>query len=162
MNLAYVDIKNFRGISSGRIYLDGHSVIIGDNNAGKSTIFEAIDLVLGPDRLSRTPVIDEHDFYNGNYYLPEGQSPRIEIEVLIIDLEETQIARFKNNLEFYNTTLKSVLLDGDISEVDKIDVTEALRVKFIGEYTVADLPLVKIPATRNSAKLISGNVAFCI
>lgn len=138
MNLAYVDIKNFRGISSGRIYLDGHSVIIGDNNAGKSTIFEAIDLVLGPDRLNRTPVIDEHDFYNGNYYVPEGQSPRIEIEVLIIDLEETQIARFKNNLEFYNTTLKSVLLEGAISEVDKSDVTEALRVKFIGQYNVDD------------------------
>ena len=136
MKLAYVDIKNFRGISSGRIYFDGHNVIIGDNNAGKSTIFEAIDLVLGPDRLSRLPVIDEHDFYNGKYYDPEGHSPRIEIEVLIIDLEETQVARFKNNLEFYNLTLRTVLLEGEIDDVDKKDVTEALRVKFIGEYNV--------------------------
>ena len=67
MRIAYVDIGNFRGIAKGRIFLDGHTVLIGDNNAGKSTIFEAIDLVLGPDRTSRVPVIDEHDFYAGKY-----------------------------------------------------------------------------------------------
>ncbi len=42
-------------------------MLIGDNNTGKSTIFEAIDLVLGPDRLSRHAPIDEHDFYVGRY-----------------------------------------------------------------------------------------------
>jgi putative ATP-dependent endonuclease of OLD family len=42
-------------------------VLIGDNNTGKTTILEAIDLVLGPDRLNRTPPIDEHDFYQGKY-----------------------------------------------------------------------------------------------
>jgi hypothetical protein len=31
---------------------------------------EAIDLVLGPDRLSRRPPIDEHDFHLGNYLPP--------------------------------------------------------------------------------------------
>jgi putative ATP-dependent endonuclease of the OLD family len=138
MNLAYVDIKNFRGISSGRLYFDGHTVIIGDNNAGKSTVFEAIDLVLGPDRLSRTPVVDEHDFYNGLYHIDGGQSPRIEIEVLIVDLEETQISKFKNNLEFYNIKTKKVLSEGEISEVDDEDVKEALRIKFVGEYSTED------------------------
>jgi putative ATP-dependent endonuclease of OLD family len=67
MRIAYVDISNFRGIAKGRIFFNGHSVLIGDNNAGKSTVFEAIDLVLSPDRTSRVPVIDEHDFYNGKY-----------------------------------------------------------------------------------------------
>ena len=42
--------------------------MIGDNNTGKSTILEAIDLVLGPDRLSRQAPIDEHDFYVGRYW----------------------------------------------------------------------------------------------
>lgn len=41
--------------------------MVGTNNVGKSTICEALDLVLGPDRLNRFPPIDEHDFYNGFY-----------------------------------------------------------------------------------------------
>ena len=44
--------------------------MIGDNNTGKSTVLEAIDLVIGPDRLSNRSPIDEHDFYMGRY-LPE-------------------------------------------------------------------------------------------
>lgn len=55
-------IKNFRGIKDGEIYFPNRSVLVGDNNTGKSTILEAIDLVLGPERMRHKPVIDEHDF----------------------------------------------------------------------------------------------------
>jgi len=138
MRIAYVDINKFRGISSARIYLNGHSVIIGDNNAGKSTILEAIDLVLGPDRLSKTPVIDEHDFYNGIYFTGDDENPKIEIELLIIDLEPSQISRFKNNLEFWDCSAKQILQPGSINEVDNSYVKEALRLKFIGSYNQDD------------------------
>ena len=47
--------------------LPNHAVLIGDNNTGKSTLLEAIDLTLGPDRLNRIPPIDEHDFFQGCY-----------------------------------------------------------------------------------------------
>lgn len=60
-------IKNFRGIKLANILLTEHCVLIGDNNVGKTTILEAIDLVLGPDRLNRRPPIEEHDFYEGKY-----------------------------------------------------------------------------------------------
>lgn len=72
-------IKNFRGIKNSTIHLPQHAVFLGDNNTGKTTILEAIDLVLGPDRLSRTPPIDEHDFYDGKYLAaspnPSSQTP---------------------------------------------------------------------------------------
>jgi len=42
-------------------------VLIGDNNTGKTTILEALDLALGPDRLNRLPPVDEHDFFLGAY-----------------------------------------------------------------------------------------------
>lgn len=42
-----VSIENFRGISSAKLVLPDHAVIIGDNNTGKSSVLEAIDLALG-------------------------------------------------------------------------------------------------------------------
>ncbi|MFT3678671.1 MAG: AAA family ATPase [Ferruginibacter sp.] len=133
MRIAYVDICNFRGIAKGRIYLEGHTVLIGDNNAGKSTVFEAIDLVLGPDRTSRIPVIDEHDFHNGRY-LHEEMAVPIEIEVLVIDLSDEQKRRFQNNLEFWDTEKKELLGTEAIDAVDGGNIIEALRVKFVGSY----------------------------
>ncbi|MEG1680965.1 MAG: AAA family ATPase, partial [Stenotrophomonas sp.] len=56
MQIAKVKVEKFRGIESGIVTLSGHSVFLGDNNVGKSTLLEAIDLVLGPERLSRRPV----------------------------------------------------------------------------------------------------------
>ena len=67
MRIARLTIENFRGIKNAVILLPKHGVLIGDNNTGKTTILEALDLVLGPDRLNRQPPIDEHDFFRGEY-----------------------------------------------------------------------------------------------
>ena len=67
MRVARLQIENFRGIKQADILLPKHGVLIGDNNTGKTTILEAMDLVLGPDRLNRQPPIDEHDFFRGKY-----------------------------------------------------------------------------------------------
>ena len=74
MKLSRLHICNFRGIKEAKLVFSDHVVLIGDNNVGKSTILEAIDLVLGPDRLSRRSPIDEHDFYNGRYLSPDPSS----------------------------------------------------------------------------------------
>lgn len=68
MKLSRLKIENFRGIKSTELFFPDHGVLIGDNNTGKSTILEAINLVLGPDRLGRLAPIDEHDFYAGQYF----------------------------------------------------------------------------------------------
>lgn len=67
MQIAKMEIKNFRGIQFAEILLTKHSVLLGDNNTGKTTVLEALDLVLGPDRLSRSTIVDEHDFFLGKY-----------------------------------------------------------------------------------------------
>ena len=89
MYICKIGISNFRGIKSASILINGNSVFVGDNNSGKSTIFEAIDLVMGPDRLARHPVIDEHDFYGGEY-LKGDKTVQIYIEVVVIGLSEDQ------------------------------------------------------------------------
>jgi putative ATP-dependent endonuclease of the OLD family len=138
MILEYIDIKNFRGISKGKIFFNGHSVIIGDNNAGKSTIFEAIDLVLGPERLNKVPVVDEHDFYRGEYFFEEGSSPEIEIELLVSQLEASQLNLFKYHVEFWDSLTKTVIGVDSINQIDKSHVKEALRLKFEGRYNPDD------------------------
>jgi putative ATP-dependent endonuclease of the OLD family len=72
LKISQITIQNFRGISKASLLLPNHAVLLGDNNVGKSTVLEALDLVLGPDRLSRQSPIDEHDFHLGRYSnLPE-------------------------------------------------------------------------------------------
>jgi len=69
VRVARIIIKNFRGIKQATLFLPKHGVLIGDNNVGKTSILEALDLALGPDRLNRQPVIDEHDFFRGVYLM---------------------------------------------------------------------------------------------
>ncbi|MDN4986408.1 AAA family ATPase [Bradyrhizobium arachidis] len=61
MRISLLEIKNFRGIKQGQLQFRGHTVIIGPNNSCKTTIIEALALVLGRDRLIRT--LTEHDFF---------------------------------------------------------------------------------------------------
>ncbi len=46
MKLKEISIENFRGIDSLHLPLDGLTVLIGENNTGKSTVLEAVRLVL--------------------------------------------------------------------------------------------------------------------
>jgi putative ATP-dependent endonuclease of the OLD family len=134
MKIESLSIKNFRGIKNAELIFNGHTVIVGDNNVGKSTIIEAIDLVLGPERLSRYPVIDEHDFYAGDYIGPAENSIIIEIEALIIDLNEEQLRHFRNHLEWWDIEDKDLIDSPPVSDTDDENVKPALRVCFKGGY----------------------------
>ncbi|MDU9050381.1 MAG: DUF2813 domain-containing protein [Candidatus Electrothrix sp. Rat3] len=46
MKLIEIKIENFRGIRSLHLFLDGLTVLIGENNIGKSSVLEAIRMVL--------------------------------------------------------------------------------------------------------------------
>lgn len=133
MKICKVNISNFRGIKSASILLDGNVVFVGDNNSGKSTIFEAIDLVMGPERLSRRPVIDEHDFYAGEY-LVNNIPIEIIVEVVIIGLNDEQLIHFGNHIEWWDTNSKSLLEGPPAKSTDSDNVVPALRLRFIGSY----------------------------
>lgn len=134
MKIVEVMIENFRGIASSDISLSGHTVFVGDNNTGKSTVLEAIELVLGPDRLSKRPVVDEHDFYAGKYLDEEGEPVEIRIELIITDLNDDQQVRFKDHLEWWDKATCKLLDGPPLEETDRDDVKPALRVRFSGAY----------------------------
>ncbi len=101
MKVRRVSISNFRGVRSGSVLLDSHSLLVGGNAVGKSTICEALDLALGLERLYRRPVIDEYDFhearYRGDEAGPEPQ-PEIWIEVVLTGLSPEARRRFAEHL----------------------------------------------------------------
>lgn len=159
MRAARIKIKNFRGIEQATLILPNHGVFIGDNNTGKTTILEALDLVLGPDRLNRRPPIDEHDFFRGLYTLSTdmgedeveiadddnpspligeaestGEVPRIEIEVTVADLTEEQKGTFADYIEFWDSVTTKLYDAPDTAGVDAANITEALRITFHGWY----------------------------
>ena len=71
MRILQVSIENFRGIGQATIQFPSHALILGPNNACKSTILEAINLALGPDRILGADPVDEHDFFKSHYLYEE-------------------------------------------------------------------------------------------
>ncbi len=143
MKIYSIVIDNFRGIRSAKLLLPDHAVLIGDNNTGKSSVLEAIDLALGPDRLSRRPPVDEHDFYQGKYLAVTdkgaaeavpAEAPKITVEVTITSLSAEQQARFRDYIEWLKISTGKFYDAPDPAGVDAADISSALRVTFIGAY----------------------------
>jgi len=134
MKVARLQIINFRGIRSATLKFADHVVLVGDNNVGKSSVFEALDLALGPDRLSRRPKIDEHDFHLGDYVSAEGQPRKeVKVEVTISGLSAEQQDRFVDAIEWWDTSNHELQV-APIEGVDHPEVQAALRVTFVGFY----------------------------
>ncbi|WP_422155725.1 AAA family ATPase [Vreelandella titanicae] len=159
MRVSRIRIENFRGVKSAEVFLPSHGVLIGDNNTGKTTVLEALDLALGPDRLNRKPPVDEHDFFKG-VYIPvtvlepaegalgeeveaaeadeesaaESNEPKIKIEVTVVDLTVEQKAVFGDYAEFWDARTNTLYDEPNPEGVDVDSVTEAIRVTFHGWY----------------------------
>jgi putative ATP-dependent endonuclease of OLD family len=134
MKLVRLKINNFRGIKEAELYFNSDIVLVGDNNTGKSTILEAIDLVLGPERLIKHPVIDEHDFYAGLYLTSENMPVDITVEATIIDLNFDQQVHFRNHLEWWDSSNKRLIDSPPAQQTDQETVSPALRLGFRGYY----------------------------
>lgn len=138
MKITRMMINNFRGIKTSELLFPEQVVLVGDNNSGKSTILEAIDLVLGPERLSQRPVIDEHDFYAGRYLDAENNPVDITVEVVVVDLTFEQELHFRNHLEFWDESQNKLLEGPPPGATDASTVKPALRLGFRGYYDIEE------------------------
>ena len=135
MRVARVHIENFRGIRLADLRFAGTTVLLGDNNTGKSTVFEAIELAIGADRLARGQVIDEHDFFGGAYRGNDEQpAPKIVVEVVIAGLDAQHCERFRNNLEFWRESDGVLIGPGGAEHAAQPGIEPAVRIRFEGEY----------------------------
>jgi len=131
-------IKNFRSIEDCSIEFDKHNLVCGANNIGKSTLLEAINLVLGPDRIFSPDAINEFDFYKYQYLTEENEPIKIYIEVRLAHLSENEQRQFLNLevLEYWDIEndkyISSEEVSGNFDETShKVD---CLRVAFEGYY----------------------------
>jgi len=140
VKVARLTISNFRGIASAVLHFDGHALFIGPNNVGKSTICEALDLVLSPDRINRFPPVEEFDFYNAKYLASpptEGEHPQpipIRIEVVLVDLDTELENRCGGNIEFWMPSEKRILGEGEADAANPPDVVTCLRLETVAQY----------------------------
>lgn len=135
MRIRRLKMKNFRSVANGEILFPGHTAVIGGNSVGKSTMCEALDLCLGPDRLSRSNPINEHDFYQRRYINAEDEPIAIEIEVILTDLTADLETKFRAHREYWNTETNALLDENAEPEDTEPDhVIPALRIRFEGLY----------------------------
>ena len=84
-----IKIKNFRGIRDLSIKLDETTVLIGENNTGKSTILTALECCLSRNLTRRNGAFSEYD-----YYLPAKGSQPMDSEG--IELTVRFLEKFEN------------------------------------------------------------------
>ena len=115
------------------------ALLVGENNAGKSTVCEALELVLGPERLFRRPVVDEHDFFEARY-LDDGEQVEIRIQAVLVDLSEEAVRRFgERHLRRWSEDSQDFAdLEGGPEAGDADDACWALPIEFRGRYNVAE------------------------
>lgn len=126
MYISKLSIKNFRCFNEDFIidFKPGMNVIIGGNNSGKTTIFKALELVLGKS-YSKSLTIDDFNKSYEDFLTP----PSIEISI-ILSTEETDseedkaliagwLTKFDTNWEA-TLTFKYFLPESSLSEYEQL------------------------------------------
>lgn len=135
MQIRRLTMSNFRSVATGEVLFSEHTVLIGTNSVGKSTVCEALDLLLGPDRLSRANAINEHDFFQRTYLDENGEPIKIELEAVLTDLTPELEAKYRAHREYWDTKNEILLDEENEPEDTELDhVVPALRIIFEGAY----------------------------
>jgi putative ATP-dependent endonuclease of the OLD family len=134
VEVARLKIENFRGIKNATLDFSGHALLVGRNNVGKSTICEALELALGPDRQARFPIAEEFDFYNAQYLSATEEPIPIKIEVTLTKLTDVVQKACGNHVERWDPKARAVLVKGELEKVDKDNREWCLRLLTIARY----------------------------
>lgn len=135
MRVLQLKIENFRGIKSADLTFDGHTLLVGGNNVGKSTVCDALDLVLGPDRLGRFPPVEEFDFYNAEYLAEDGVTPKpLRIAVILVELSAEVERTCFAHTELWHLQEKRLLAQGQADQGVPPGVVRCLRLETVAAY----------------------------
>lgn len=114
MRIRQLTICKFRGIDNLEFQPGQCTVILGPNNAGKSTILEGLDFLLHPGWGRRRPVPDETD-----YYLRDT-STEFTIEAVVGGLSESFLAEVHHYLEGWRGETSEIVAEPDGDGVEAV------------------------------------------
>lgn len=135
MRIVQVKIKNYRCIKSILFNPTNHNIIIGRVNSGKTTLLNAISLVLDPDVSRRYRPVEDLDFFEGKTIDEKGKSIPMEIEATLSDCTEDEKNMFFEYWEPWDSVNKQLIADSDdISVLDKPNNEFAFRIGFQAKY----------------------------
>lgn len=135
MKVRHLKIQNFKGVKNADLTFDGHTLLVGGNNVGKSTVCDALDLVLGPDRLGRFPPVEEFDFYNAEYLEDDGVTPKpLRIEVMLVDLSAEVERTYFAHTELWHMQEQRLLAQGQADQGVSPGVVRCLRLQTVAAY----------------------------
>ena len=154
MFLEQIDIANFRGIQHLSLKLDKTTVLIGENNTGKSTVLDALQTCLSRSLTRRGGIFSEYD-----YHLPEKDSQPIDSDAIEITLRFVE----QSDGEWPDEVVQIL---GDAVQIDEDDRQSViLRVQskyddstedFVTDWDFLDLAgneLINVKAPRNIIEL---------
>src|SRR5262249_36582294 len=90
MFLHQLDISNFRGIKKLSLTLDKTTVLIGENNIGKSTILAALQFCLNRSITRRSGIFTEYDYHLSNKDSQPADAEPIEIILRFSEQKENE------------------------------------------------------------------------
>ncbi|MCJ7812155.1 ATP-binding protein [bacterium] len=158
MQIVSIKIRNFRCIKTSEIFPDRHNVLLGPNNSGKTTVLEALNLLLNPEMSFRINAIDENDFFQRSYQSDEAHenaqekenqntqeteetvsdettgNPTIYIEAVLSELSTEDETKFNDVLVPWDSENESVIEETDEGTDPFVNAQTAIRVFFEGWY----------------------------
>ena len=90
MLIERIEIKNFRGIRDLVLELDEVTVLIGENNSGKSTILAALESCLTRNLTRRSGAFSEYDYHLPDEHSQPIDSEEIEVSIRFVEKEENE------------------------------------------------------------------------
>jgi energy-coupling factor transporter ATP-binding protein EcfA2 len=130
MIVSKLELRGFRGIRTGEISLQKFTALIGANNCGKTTITEALALVLGRDRLVRP--LTEHDFHGST----PGPTDRISIVATLTGFEPNDPQNHTDWFRWGRSTIKwqdadtGIVKSASDKQTDKLACQIAFAARF--------------------------------
>lgn len=95
MILKTFEIENFRGIAKLTLELDRTTVLIGENNSGKTSVLEALHICMNRGLSRRATPFSEYDFHLATEDAEPADAPRI---VLTLTFEESKVDEWPDEL----------------------------------------------------------------